>query len=83
MVSSASRSRSEYESRMHLVLAHIDAHIDQPLDLSALADVACFPHFTFIDFLPHGWVKHLAIICAVGVSRWPPCGLRLSLVREF
>ncbi|MES1189452.1 MAG: GyrI-like domain-containing protein [Steroidobacter sp.] len=40
-------SRSEYESRMHRVLAYIDEHLDQPLDLSALAEVAYFSPFHF------------------------------------
>jgi transcriptional regulator GlxA family with amidase domain len=32
---------------MHRVLAHIDAHLDQPLDLATLADVAHFSPFHF------------------------------------
>ena len=40
-------SRSEYEWRMHKVLAHIDAHLDQPLELAELADVAHFSPFHF------------------------------------
>jgi AraC family transcriptional regulator len=40
-------SRSEYESRMHRVLAHIDAHLDERLDLTILAEVACFSSFHF------------------------------------
>lgn len=47
MASSDSRSRSEYEKRMHQVLAYIDEHLDQPLDLSALAEVARFSPFHF------------------------------------
>lgn len=42
-----SRSRAEYEQRMHRVLAHIDAHLDQPLSLSDLAAVAHFSPFHF------------------------------------
>lgn len=40
-------SRSEYENRMHRVLAHIDLHLDQPLDLNTLAAVAHFSPFHF------------------------------------
>jgi AraC family transcriptional regulator len=40
-------SRSEYEKRMHRVLAYIDQHLDQPLDLNALAEVAHFSPFHF------------------------------------
>jgi AraC family transcriptional regulator len=40
-------SRSEYESRMHRVVAYIDAHLEQPLDLNTLAEVACFSPFHF------------------------------------
>jgi len=32
---------------MHQVLAYIDEHLDQPLDLSTLAEVACFSSFHF------------------------------------
>ena len=40
-------SRSEYESRMHRVLAHIDEHLDEQLDLNTLAEVAYFSPFHF------------------------------------
>ncbi len=40
-------SRSEYERRMHKVLEHVDRHLDQPLDLAALAKVAHFSPFHF------------------------------------
>lgn len=40
-------SRAEYAERMHRVLAHIDEHIDQPLDLPRLAQVAHFSSFHF------------------------------------
>jgi AraC family transcriptional regulator len=40
-------SRSEYERRMHRVIAHIDEHLDQALDLNTLADVAHFSQFHF------------------------------------
>jgi AraC family transcriptional regulator len=40
-------SRAEYAERMHRVLAHIDQHIDQPLDLPRLAQVAHFSAFHF------------------------------------
>lgn len=40
-------SRSEYARRMHRVLEHIDAHLDQALDLDALASVAHFSPFHF------------------------------------
>lgn len=40
-------SRGEYEARMHRVLEHIDRHLDQSLDLAALAGVAYFSPFHF------------------------------------
>lgn len=40
-------SRAEYAARMHRVLAHIDEHIDAPLDLARLARVAHFSEFHF------------------------------------
>lgn len=40
-------SRSEYESRMHRVLAHIDEHLDEQLVLATLAEVAHFSPFHF------------------------------------
>jgi AraC family transcriptional regulator len=40
-------SRSEYQSRMHRVVAYIDRHLDQPLDLATLAEVAHFSPFHF------------------------------------
>jgi AraC family transcriptional regulator len=41
------RSRAEYDGRMHRVLGHIDQHLDRPLDLEALAEVAHFSRFHF------------------------------------
>jgi AraC family transcriptional regulator len=40
-------SRSEYERRMHRVVEHIDQHLDRPLDLATLAEVAHFSSFHF------------------------------------
>jgi AraC family transcriptional regulator len=40
-------SRSEYERRIHRVVAHIDAHLDEPLALETLAAVAHFSPFHF------------------------------------
>lgn len=40
-------SRLEYERRMHRVLAHIDRHLGEPLDLATLAGVAHFSAFHF------------------------------------
>jgi AraC family transcriptional regulator len=39
--------RHEYESRINRVLEHIDRHLDQPLELDALAGVANFSPFHF------------------------------------
>lgn len=41
------RSRAEYDGRMHRVLERIDQHLDQPLDLETLANVAHFSPFHF------------------------------------
>lgn len=40
-------ARDDYARRMHAVLAHIDQHLDQPLDLPRLAAVAHFSPFHF------------------------------------
>jgi AraC family transcriptional regulator len=40
-------SRSKYESRMHRVLAYIDQHLEQPINLNTLAEVAHFSPFHF------------------------------------
>ena len=40
-------SQSEYEDRMHRVLGHIDAHLDEQLVLATLAEVAHFSPFHF------------------------------------
>lgn len=40
-------SHAEYERRMHKVLAHIDQHLDQALELRDLAEVAHFSAFHF------------------------------------
>jgi AraC family transcriptional regulator len=40
-------SRAAYERRMHKVLEHIDRHLDRPLDLATLAEVAHFSPFHF------------------------------------
>jgi AraC family transcriptional regulator len=40
-------SRSEYENRMHRVLAYIDQHLEQPISLVSLAEVAHFSPFHF------------------------------------
>lgn len=39
--------RAEYARRMNRVLNYIDAHLDQPLELAQLADVANFSRFHF------------------------------------
>ena len=43
----AQASRAEYTRRMNRVLNYIDAHLEQPLDGAALADVANFSRFHF------------------------------------
>ena len=40
-------SRSEYAARMHRVLAFIDRHLDEPLELDQLASIANFSAFHF------------------------------------
>jgi AraC family transcriptional regulator len=40
-------SRKEYESRMHRVIAYIDSHLDEPLDLIKLSEVAYFSQYHF------------------------------------
>lgn len=43
----AQDSRSEYAARMHRVLEFIDRHLDEPLELDALASVANFSAYHF------------------------------------
>ena len=40
-------SRAEYERRIHRVTAYIDAHLDEPLALDKLAEVAHFSPYHF------------------------------------
>ena len=40
-------SRAEYRRRMYRVLEYIDRHLDQPLELRQLAEVACFSPYHF------------------------------------
>ena len=40
-------SRAEYERRIHRVVAHIDRHLEEALDLDTLAAVAHFSSFHF------------------------------------
>jgi AraC family transcriptional regulator len=40
-------SRAEYQRRMHRVLEYVDRHLDQPLSLAILAQVAHFSPFHF------------------------------------
>jgi AraC family transcriptional regulator len=46
-VNTSRANRSEYERRMHRVLEHIDRHLEEPLDLGTLAEVAHFSPFHF------------------------------------
>jgi AraC family transcriptional regulator len=46
-VAASSRSQAEYNRRMHAVVDYIDRHLDQKLDLAALASVASFSPFHF------------------------------------
>ena len=52
--------RSEYEIRMHRVVAYIDKHLDQPLDLRALAEVAHFSPFISFGSSLRGWARRWA-----------------------
>ena len=38
---------NDYQQRILRVLTHIQAHLDEPLDLEELARVACFSSFHF------------------------------------
>ena len=44
---SSRQGRAEYQRRIHRVVDHIDRHLDQPLELEALAAVANFSAFHF------------------------------------
>jgi len=47
METTQERSKKEYIYRINKVVDYIDKHIDEPLTLSELADVACFSSFHF------------------------------------
>jgi AraC family transcriptional regulator len=47
--------RAEYAVRFNRVVDHIQAHLDEPLDLETLAEVACFSPCHF-HRLFHGWM---------------------------
>ncbi|MEO8016667.1 MAG: GyrI-like domain-containing protein [Pseudomonadota bacterium] len=49
------RNEIEYDRRMHAVIEHIDRHLDQNLELAALAAVAHFSAFHF-HRLFHAWM---------------------------
>ncbi|WP_219909733.1 AraC family transcriptional regulator [Pseudoduganella armeniaca] len=51
----AASPRDEYARRMTRVLNYIDAHLDQPLELAQLADVANFSRFHFHRIF-HAWM---------------------------
>ena len=69
-------TREDYALRLHAVVAHIDAHLDEPLDLDALAGVAHFSRFHFhrmyrqgIGETPEQTVRRLRLhraACALG-----------------
>src|SRR5580693_8755819 len=46
-VNASRHNRAEYQRRMHRVLEHIDRHLEEPLDLGTLAEVAHFSPFHF------------------------------------
>ncbi|WP_028447405.1 AraC family transcriptional regulator [Chitinimonas koreensis] len=52
----ARHSRAEYARRMNRVLDHIDRHLDAPLDLAALAEVAHFSPYHFHRLFA-GWMR--------------------------
>ncbi|GEM_PF-3634937 len=41
------RSRIEYRSRINQVMDYIDSHLDQPLELKSIAEIANFSPFHF------------------------------------
>ena len=47
VVTSSEATRREYAARMNRVIDHIQAHLNEPLDLELLAAVACFSPFHF------------------------------------
>lgn len=41
------KSGAEYQARINRVMDYIEKHIDQPIDLASLAEIACFSPFHF------------------------------------
>jgi AraC-like DNA-binding protein len=70
-------SRAAYAERMHRVLAHIDEHIDQPLDLPRLAKVAHFSAFHFQRLFAAWMGETLSDYRALPMARHPPVGAEL------
>jgi len=67
-------SRREYISRINRVMNHVDAHIDQPLSLGALAEIANFSPFHFHRIFtvltgetPGNYVQRIRIEKAAGL----------------
>lgn len=70
------RSRIEYRSRINRVMDYIDQHLDQPLELKTIADVANFSPFHFhriftflIGETPIDYIQRLRIEKAAGKLR--------------
>ena len=52
MATRRTRTQNDYAARLLRVLVHIEAHLDEDLDLNELAGIACFSPFHF-----RLWVK--------------------------
>lgn len=82
----ADLSLHQYTLRMNRVLEHIDHHLDQPLELADLAQIAHFTPGTFIACSTPGSGNPWAITCAAGA--WPtppinwPANLRQASLRS-
>ena len=67
-------SSAEYERRIHRVVAHIDQHLDEPLDLETLArgGATSRPSTSIASFAP-GRARRSATTCAGAASRPARC----------
>ena len=86
------KSKIEYRSRINRVMDYIDIHLDQPLELKSIAEIANFSPFHFhriftflIGETPIDYIQRLRIekaACRYG-KIWIFLSVRLPIVAVF
>ena len=85
------KSKIEYRSRINRVMDYIDIHLDQPLELKSIAEIANFSPFHFhriftflIGETPIDYIQRLRIEKAAGYGKiWIFLSVRLPIVAAF